>query len=177
MRLSAGLAVVAVVLLLTTWPRLPRLLSGRRIGLRAALALAGLLCAGDVVQYGQWAAGRTYENYGAMRIVAERLAPGTVVQGKLANGLALESRIVPIFVGKNFGNYDDRLARDDARFILTYVKPRVGYEGAVITEVLDAYPRHRVRWMVPVAESGTGEDMAALIEKNPPTPEAPRAHD
>ena len=111
-----------------------------------------------------------------MRVVAERLPPGTLVQGKLANGLALESRIVPIFVGRNFGNYDDRFRRDDARFILTYVRPRVGYEGSVITEVLDAYPRRRVRWMVPVAESGTGEDMAALIEKNPP-PEVPGAHD
>ena len=70
-----------------------RLLSARRVGLRAALALAGLLCAGDLAQFGQWAAGRTYKNYGAMRMVAERIPPGTVVQGKLANGLALESRI------------------------------------------------------------------------------------
>ena len=175
-RLSAALAAVVVVALVATWPWIPRLLSARQVGLRGALALAGLLCAGDLVQWAQWAGGRTYENYGAMRVVAERLPPGTLVQGKLANGLALESRIVPIFVGRNFGNYDDRFRRDDARFILTYVRPRVGYEGSVITEVLDAYPRRRVRWMVPVAESGTGEDMAALIEKNPP-PEVPGAHD
>ena len=38
----------------------------------------------------------------------------------------------------------------------------------MITEVLDAYPRQAVLWIVPVAESGTGEDMAALIEKYPP---------
>lgn len=174
-RLSAALAVCAVGALAWTWPRLPRLLSATRIPLPVALLVTGLLCAGDIVQYGQWAAGRTYENYGAMRIVAERLPPGTHVQGKLANGLALESRIVPVFVGRNFGNYDDRFTRTDAPYILTYVKPWVGYEGSVITEVLDAYPRRRVRWMVPVAESGTGEDMAALIEKTPA--EVAGAHD
>lgn len=174
-RLSAALAVCAVGALAWTWPRLPRLLSATRIPLPVALLVTGLLCASDIVQYGQWAAGRTYENYGAMKIVAERLPPGTRVQGKLANGLALESRIVPVFVGRNFGNYDDRFSRDDAPYILTYVKPWVGYEGSVITEVLDAYPRRRVRWMVPVAESGSGEDMAALIEKTPT--EVAGAHD
>jgi hypothetical protein len=103
-RLSAALAVVAVALV-ATW-RGWRACLGARWASRASLA--GLLCAGDLVQWAQWAGGRTYENYGAMKLVAERLPPGTVVQGKLANGLALESRIVPIFVGRNFGNYDDR---------------------------------------------------------------------
>ena len=31
----------------------------------------------------------------------------------LANGLALENRIRPIFIGHGFGNYDDRLRRDE----------------------------------------------------------------
>ena len=57
------------------------------------------------------------------------LPPGTLVHGKLANGLALENRIRPIFVGRGFGNYDDRKTRDDVRYILTYVAPSLGYES------------------------------------------------
>jgi hypothetical protein len=34
-----------------------------------------------------------------------RLPRGHPVQGKLANGLALDNRIRPIFVGNGFGNY------------------------------------------------------------------------
>ena len=56
-----------------------------------------------------------------MRLVAGRLPPGTLVHGKLANGLALESRIRPVFVGRDFGNYEDRFRRDDVRYLLTYV--------------------------------------------------------
>ena len=44
-------------------------------------------------------------------------------------GSSLENRIRPIFVGRGFGNYDDRNDRDDVRYILTYVAPRLGYEG------------------------------------------------
>ena len=57
------------------------------------------------------------------------LPPGTLVHGKLANGLALENGIRPIFVGRGFGNYEDRKQRDDVRYILTYVAPCIGYEG------------------------------------------------
>mgnify|MGYP006203704723 CR=1 FL=1 len=45
----------------------------------------------------------------------------------------------PVFVGRGFGNYDDRRSRDDIRYVLTYIEPRVGYEGQVIRDVLDAH--------------------------------------
>ena len=74
---------------------------------------------------------------------------GTLVQGKLANGLALENRIRPLFVGNGFGNYADRLQRDDVRYILTYDLPRIGYESSrrigLIQGILDRYPGRRDR--------------------------------
>ena len=101
---------------------------------------------------------------------AGRSPPGTLVQGKLANGLALENRIRPIFVGHGFGNYDDRLKRDDARYILTYVLPRVGYESqdgsGLIQEILDAVPQSPHRREFDVDET-PDPDRAALIDKFP----------
>jgi hypothetical protein len=76
-------------------------------------------------------------------------------------------------VGRGFGNYDDRLDRNDVPFLLTYVSPRLGYEGPVILDVLQAYPAHRVLWTVEVAESPSGQDRAALIDKGPPARPAP----
>jgi hypothetical protein len=95
------------------------------------------------------------------------LPPGTLVHGKLANGLSLENRIKPIFVGRGFGNYEDRLRRDDVAYVLTYVAPREGYEGPVILDVLQAYPQRRIIWTVDVAESPGGHDRAALFVKGP----------
>ena len=92
--------------------------------------------AGDVVQFGQYAAGRTYKNYEASVLLGRVLPPGTAVQGKLANGLALENQIRPLFIGHEFGNYADRKRRDDVRYILTYTDPRLGYEGSQILDVL-----------------------------------------
>jgi hypothetical protein len=86
------------------------------------------------------------------------------VHGKLANGLSLDNRIRPVFIGRGFGNYEDRLVRDDVRYILTYVTPRIGFEGSVITDVLGAYPDHRIVITFPVAETA-GPDRAALIDK------------
>ena len=87
------------------------------------------------------------------------------MHGKLANGLSLENRIRPIFVGRNFGNYADRKQRDDVRYILTYVAPCVGYEGPVINDVIEAYPERRVIMTFDVAETRTGSDRAALVDK------------
>jgi hypothetical protein len=166
-RWSAALAMLMAILVCATWPRAARLLSGRPLAPAAALVLTAVVMAGDLAQYAQYAWGRSYRNIEAMRLVAERIPPGTLVHGKLANGLALESRIRPVFVGNHFGNYEDRLHREDARLVLTYVSPRVGYEGPVIREVLDAYPRKRLLWTVPVAETTSGADLAALFDKNP----------
>lgn len=172
-RWSALAAVLLTLALYATWARTARLLAGRPVSAATALALAATVMAGDLAQYGQYVAGLTFRNIAAMRLVAERLPAGTLVHGKLANGLALESRIRPIFVGNRFGNYDDRFTREDARYILTYVSPYAGYEGPIIREVLDAYPQKRLLWTVPVAESASGADLAALYLKRP---EATAAH-
>jgi hypothetical protein len=87
------------------------------------------------------------------------------VQGKLANGLALENRIRPIFIGHGFGNFADRKRREDVRYILTYTAPALGYEGSQIEDVLAAYPGWRVIMSFDVAETPSGHDRAALIDK------------
>jgi 4-amino-4-deoxy-L-arabinose transferase-like glycosyltransferase len=130
----------------------------------AVLALIGLV-SWDLYQFAGWAHGRTYKNYEAMVALGAALPPGTPVQGKLANGMALENRIRPIFIGHGFGNYADRKERDDVRYILTYTDPKIGYEGSQIEDVLAAYPGWRIIMMFPVAESPSGHDTAALIEK------------
>ena len=167
-RIGAVAAVLMAVALFATWPRPARAMARGRWPRRASVALLAVIMAGDVAGFVQWAAGRTSYNYQAMRSVAEWLPPGTLVHGKLANGLALESRIKPVFVGRGFGNYDDRLQRDDVRYVLTYTRPYLGYEGRVIQDVLRA-TRWRIVRTFRVAETTTGDDQAALIEKVPRT--------
>jgi 4-amino-4-deoxy-L-arabinose transferase-like glycosyltransferase len=168
-RIAAAVAVVFTAVLYATWPRIPRLLARGGWNPSASMALALLLSAGFVLQYIQWARGRTYKNYIASIELGRTLPPGTLVHGKLANGLALENRIRPIFIGRGFGNYDDRKTRDDVRYILTYVAPSLGYESQahdpVILEVINAYPDHRIIRTFDVAETATGHDRAALIDK------------
>ena len=163
-----GAAVVAVLTfcaLLWWWPRALGWLTKGPWSPRASLALILVLMAGDLLQYGQWATLRTYKNVTASRLVGQWLPPGTLVQGKLANGLDLENRIKPVFVGRGFGNYEDRTGRPDIRYVLTYVSPRVGYEGPVILDVLAAHPGWKILHEFDVAETAGGHDRAALIEK------------
>ncbi len=166
---AAALASVLTLLVYATWPRIPAWLSRGSWTTRAAALITVLLSAGQLAQYVQWAVGRTYENYAASIAIGERLPAGTLVHGKLANGLSLENRIKPIFVGRGFGNYDDRTTRDDVRYILTYIAPSLGYESQkndpVIQDVLDAYPHHTIIMTFDVAETATGRDRAALIDK------------
>jgi hypothetical protein len=183
-RIAAAIAAAATLAIYATWPRVPRMLSRGQWSPGAGILVAALLCAGDLAQYVQWAVGRSYKNFEASRMLGRRLPPGTPVHGKLANGLSLENQIKPIFVGRNFGNYDDRRTRDDVRYILTYVAPRLGYEGPVIADVLDAYPNRTIIMTFDVAETATGHDRAALIDKfgTPPPASAVdgrtgRAHD
>jgi 4-amino-4-deoxy-L-arabinose transferase-like glycosyltransferase len=164
-RLSAAVAASLSLLLLWRWPSVREWLSRQHVTAGAAVALTAIAVTGDLVQYGQWVATRTFENYRASVMLGEHLAPGTLVHGKLANGLSLENQIRPIFVGRGFGNYEDRTRRDDVRYILTYVAPRVGYEGSVILDVLDAYPNRSIIMTFDVAETATGHDRAALIDK------------
>jgi hypothetical protein len=51
------------------------------------------------------------------------------------------------------------------RYILTYTSPSIGYEGSQIKDVLDASPGWRIIMSFEVAESASGTDTAALIEK------------
>ncbi|CAN5758879.1 hypothetical protein BH18ACI5_BH18ACI5_00050 [soil metagenome] len=164
-RAAAATAALVTILVLATWPKVPRWLSATQWTPRAGVVLALVVAAGQVLQYGQWAAGHTSRNFEASRHLAEVLPPGTLVHGKLANGLSLENRIRPVFVGHGFGNFDDRKTRDDVRYILTYVAPRVGYEGSQINDVLDAYPDRTIIMTFDVAETATGYDRAALIDK------------
>jgi dolichyl-phosphate-mannose-protein mannosyltransferase len=168
-RMAAALAALTTSLVLATWPRAPRWLARGRWTTTGALAVAALVCAGQLMQFVQWAAGRTYKNYEASIALGRVLPRGTLVHGKLANGLSLENEIRPIFVGRGFGNYEDRKQRDDVRYILTYIAPSLGYESQranpVIEEVLDAYPHHRIVMTFDVAETTTGHDRAALIDK------------
>ena len=74
-------------------------------------------------------------------------------------------RIRPLFIGHEFGNYADRKRRDDVRYILTYTDPRLGYEGSQILDVLEAYRASHVLMTFDVAETPSGRDRAALIDK------------
>ena len=164
-RLSAALAVLFTVALAALWPRLAVVL-GRlrwRPTLAAAAVAAGVVW--NVAQFWQWAVHRTTWNYEASLQIGRALPPGTVVQGKLANGLALDNLIRPLFIGHGFGNYADRKERADVRYILTYTDPKIGYEGDQIVDVLAAYPGWRIIMTFPVAETSSGHDRAALIDK------------
>jgi 4-amino-4-deoxy-L-arabinose transferase-like glycosyltransferase len=164
-RLSAALALLLGGLVIVTWKRTARFLSAGRWSATAAVALTLMLIGRDVVEFAQWALARSYKNVEASRLLARALPPETLVQGKLANGLSLENRIKPVFIGHEFGNYADRKQRDDVRYILTYIEPLIGYEGSQIRDVLDAYPQWRVVMTFDVAETPSGHDRAALIDK------------
>jgi 4-amino-4-deoxy-L-arabinose transferase-like glycosyltransferase len=177
-RLSAALAAAGAAAIWMTWPKLATRLSAREWTPAVAAVLAALVVTGQLGQFAQWAAGRTYKNYLASVQLGEVLPAGTLVHGKLANGLSLENRIRPIFVGREFGNYADRKERGDVRYILTYIAPYVGYEGPVIQDVLDAYPNRIIIRTFDVAETTTGHDRAALIDKfGGKAPATTRAHD
>jgi len=165
-RLSAATALLGSALTLFALRRAGTIsLFARR---REIVAVIVLLLAWDGWQFATWAQGRTYKNYQAMIALGRAVPPETLIQGKLANGLDLENRIRPIFIGHEFGNYADRLSRDDVRYILTYTVPSIGYEGSQIADVLAASPGWRPIMTFDVAESPAGHDQAALIDKRPP---------
>lgn len=164
-RVAAVSAVVVVGALLLGWARTSRVLASARWSPALAGAFLGAAMTWHLAQFVDWARYRTYENYAASVALGRVLPPGTPVQGKLANGLALENRIRPIFIGHQFGNYADRKDRWDVRYILTYTDPEIGYEGDQILDVLAAYPGWRIIMTFDVAETRSGHDTAALIEK------------
>jgi 4-amino-4-deoxy-L-arabinose transferase-like glycosyltransferase len=164
-RLGAACAVLLTIGVIAAWPRLRSAVATQAWNPRTAVVVTILLAGSDLVQFWQWAHERTYKNYEASVALGRILPPDTLVQGKLANGLALENRIRPLFIGHEFGNYADRGQREDVRYILTYTVPWLGYEGSQIRDVLDAYPGWRIIMKFDVAETHGGHDTAALIEK------------
>jgi hypothetical protein len=172
-RLSAAVATLAGAAMWWHWTRGTSWLATARMA-TVALATVVVVTVGiDLAHYREWATTRTFLNYEASRAVGTLLPPGSLVHGKLANGLSLENQIAPIFIGRGFGNYADRLDRDDARYILSYTVPEPGYEGEVILDVLQHYPQRRVIAEFDVQET-PGPDRAALIDKFPDGPD-PRA--
>jgi hypothetical protein len=141
--------------------------------------LVVLCLASDAWQFAAWARVRAHHNYDASVAIGRLLPPGTVVQGKLANGLSLDNRIRPMFVGNGFGNYANRFEAGQGRYILTYDLPRLGYESSdgsgLIQGILDHFPRHRTIATFEVDETA-GADEAVLIDKFPDTP-PPHARD
>ena len=140
-RVAALGAVVTAGVMLAAWPRLGPALarvgwsrSERRRGARPDRGRRSR----PVRPMG--GTGERTKNFEASLAVGRLLPPGTLVQGKLANGLALDNQIRPLFIGPGFGNYADRLERPDVAWILTYSHPRLGYEGAVVRDLLDAMP-------------------------------------
>jgi 4-amino-4-deoxy-L-arabinose transferase-like glycosyltransferase len=168
-RLSAALAASTALAILVKWRALVGWFSRQTISPRGALLVASLVVVGDLAQYVQWVRGRTFDNHRASIEVGRLLPPGTLVQGKLANGLALENGIRPVFIGRGFGNYDDRTTRPDVRYVLTYISPSLGFESQrqnpVIKDVLDACPGWRIVSTFEVRETEGGRDRAALIDK------------
>jgi 4-amino-4-deoxy-L-arabinose transferase-like glycosyltransferase len=167
---STALAIAATALIVWQWRRVVGWLAARRV---AAPLVAGLLAVAvvwNVYEYAAWARTRHELNYEASVALGRLLPDGTLVQGKLANGLALDNRIRPIFIGNHFGNYDDRLQRDDVRYILTYDLPSLGYESQVtsglINELLDHYPDHHTIATFDVDETPE-PDRAVLVDKRP----------
>jgi len=168
--LSAGLASAVSVFVMWQWRRVVGWFALRPVPHQVVLALLAVALGWNLVEYARWAASRQELNYQASVALGRLLPPDTLVQGKLANGLALDNRIKPLFIGNHFGNYDDRLQREDARYILTYDLPSVGYESqadsGLIQELLDRYPQHHTIATFTVDET-PAVDRAALIEKRP----------
>ncbi len=169
-RLSAAIAVVWTALQLWRPGLTASALSTAHARARIATLWLVLVLSWNAFEYVRWTQHRSDVNYEASVALGRLLPPGTIVQGKLANGLALDNRIRPLFVGNGFGNYDDRLQRDDARYILTYDLPRIGYESSdgsgLIQGILDHYPRRRVVATFTVDET-PDPDRAVLIDKMP----------
>lgn len=168
-RLSAALAAIAAGGAVLKWQSLALWLARQPASPRAFALVALLVILSDIAQYAQWARGRTDYNYRASIEVGRLLPPGTLAQGKLANGLALENRIQPVFIGRGFGNYADRATRSDVQYVLTYISPSLGYESQaanpIIKDVLDASPGWRIVETFEVRETEGGRDRAALIDK------------
>jgi 4-amino-4-deoxy-L-arabinose transferase-like glycosyltransferase len=168
-RIAALAAVVLSGLLVWRWRTIwPALGSARMRAVGAGLVTIAVVW--NVSLFAGWARHRTTYNHDAAVALGRLVPAGAPVLGKLANGMALESQIRPLFVGNGFGNFEDRLRRDDARYILTYDLPRIGYESSdgsgLIQGILEHYPRRRTIATFEVDET-RAPDRAILVDKFP----------
>ena len=83
-----------------------------------------------------------YKNYEASLALGRVLPPGTLVHGKLANGLALENRIKPIFVGPRLRQLR---GPQDARRCAIYFDLRVAEPGVRVAGAESGHPRRARR--------------------------------
>ncbi len=169
-RLAATIAVLTTAMVAWRGRALLAWAGGRVLPTNVAAVLTLVAVGWSAAQYADWAWQRTTHNHDASVALGRIVPDGALVQGKLANGMSLENRIRPLFVGNGFGNYDDRLRRDDARYILTYDLPEIGYESSrgsgLIQGILDHYPGRRIVASFIVDET-RGEERAVLIDKFP----------
>ncbi len=167
-RLAAAASVVLALVVFGFWKRLSARIAPVAVPWSLAVSVLVLVISWNGFEYARWAAGRNDRNYEASVALGRLLPAGTLVQGKLANGLALDNRIRPLFVGNGFGNYADRLNRPDVRYILTLDSPRIGYESAdgsgLIQGILDHAPGWHIVRTFDVDET-PGVERAALIDK------------
>ena len=179
-RIAAAAAIITAAVVLLRWSGVVGALRGRRLPRALVAGAAAAAIVWNVYLYGTWARRHDDVNYEASVALGSLLPAGTLVQGKLANGMALESRIRPLFVGNGFGNYADRLSRPDVRYILTYDLPRIGYESSdgsgLIDDILAHYPQRRTVATFEVDET-PGPDRAALFDVSPPGSAEPDARD
>jgi 4-amino-4-deoxy-L-arabinose transferase-like glycosyltransferase len=169
---AAALTTVAsAIVVLAGWRPLVTWLSRRRVPSAAGVVLVALGVGWNLVEYAGWARRHTTFDYQASVEVGRLLPPGTPVQGILASGLSLENRIRPLFIGNGFGNYADRFARSDVRYILTLDVPHLGYESQdrseLIPQLLSRYPGWHIVATFPVTtfDGRPSMDRAVLIDK------------
>jgi len=167
-RLGAAAAVAITAACLWRWNSWTRRLSSFVLTTPMVVTALVVGLSWNLYEFGVWAGSKRHVNYDASVALGRTLPPGTLVQGKLANGMALENRIRPLFIGNHFGNYDDRLRRSDVRYILTYDLPHIGIESSdgsgLIQGLLDASPGWREVATFDVDETPAPE-RAALIDK------------
>jgi hypothetical protein len=166
--ISSVLALLLTFNLIVGWRTVVGRLSEIWVTPLFAAVVVVAVCGYDVVEYAGWAAHRTTLSYDTSRALGGTIPAEALVQGKMANALDLENRIRPVFIGRGFGNYEDRFDRNDVRYILTYIaaQPYVESSPGLIKEILDRLSDKKVVtiFRVPLDETGVS-DQVVLYDK------------
>ena len=140
--------------------------SGRRP--TAAVASSGVvLMAGDLAQFGQWASrAHLQERRGLARARPNGCRRARSCTASSPTGSRSRTGIRPIFVGRGFGNYDDRLRARRCAVYFDLRSPRTSATKDRSSKTCStAYPNRAIIRTFDVAETATGHDRAALIDK------------